>query len=74
MVQGNSCRYSGSVYSNSCPSEDKKRQVLKALDWRAGKEAPREFQLFPEEESESSELVKGLESQSKVQILILSLR
>ena len=48
--------------------------MLKALDWRAGKEAPREFQLFPEEESKPSELVKGLESQSKVQILILSLR
>lgn len=43
MVQGNSCRYFGSVYSNSCLSKDKKRQVLKALDPRAGKEAPREF-------------------------------
>ena len=62
MVQGNSCRYFGSVYSNSCLSKDKKRQVLKALDPRAGKEAPQEFKLLSEEESESSVLVKGLES------------
>lgn len=39
----------GSVYSNSCLSKDKNRQVPKAWEPRAGKEAPYECKLLFEE-------------------------